>query len=152
MHFGRISTILFPEKADNSVSGLKITVYVFVGISILSTIRSVIHVFSSDGGAGSIAGMDLTLEGAKGIIFAFGLWGSSQLLFAGIQWLILLPYRALIPIMYVYIILEILLRMLIGMIKPVSFAGTPPGAIGNFVLLPLTLIMLLLCFLKEKND
>ena len=96
--------------------------------------------------------MDLTLEGAKGIIFAFALWGSSQLLFARIQWWILLRYRALIPVMYVFIILDILLRILIGMIKPVSFAGTPPGAIGNFVLLPLTLIMLLLCFLKEKND
>ena len=151
MHFGRISTIIFPEKADNSVFGHKITVYVFFGIAILSTIRSLIHVFSSDGGAGSIAGMDLTLEGAKGIIFAFGLWGSSQLLFAGIQWLILLRYRALIPIMYVFIILEILLRMLIGTIKPVSFAGTPPGVIGNLVLLPLAFIMLFLCFVEKKT-
>jgi hypothetical protein len=96
--------------------------------------------------------MDLTLEGAKGIIFAFALWGSSQLLFAGIQWLILLRYRALIPIMYVFIILEILLRMLIGTIKPVSFAGTPPGVIGNLVLLPLAFIMLFLCFVEKKKD
>ena len=48
-------------------------------------VRSCTHIFSSDGGAGSIAGMDLTVAGADGIIFAFALWGSSQLLFAIMQ-------------------------------------------------------------------
>lgn len=150
MRFDRILQTLFPQKADNSISGLKITVYIYAGIVILSTIRSLIHILAPDGGAGSIAGMDLTGIGADGIIFAFGLWGSSQLIFAGLQWLVLVRYRSLIPLMYVFIIIEVLLRMIVGRLKPVSFVGTPPGALGNIILLPLALFMLFLCFVHRK--
>ena len=150
MRFDRILQTLFPKKADNSISGLKITVYIFAGIVIISTIRSLIHILAPDGGAGSIAGMDLTGTGADGIIFAFGLWGSSQLLFAGFQLLILFRYRCLIPLMYLFIIFEVLLRVLVGRLKPVSFVGTPPGALGNIILLPLALFMLFLCLVDCK--
>jgi len=34
-----------------------------------------------DGGAGSITGMDISVAGARGIIFAFALWESAQLIF-----------------------------------------------------------------------
>jgi hypothetical protein len=150
MRFDRILQTLFPKKADNSISGLKITVYIFAGIVIISTIRSLIHILAPDGGAGSIAGMDLTGTDADGIIFAFGLWGSSQLLFAGFQLLVLFRYRSLIPLMYLFIIFEVLLRVLVGRLKPVSFVGTPPGALGNIILLPLALFMLFLCLADRK--
>jgi hypothetical protein len=64
---------LLPTKVDNTVSGMKLTVYVFAIIAVVSTIRSLIHLLSPDGGAGSIAGMDLSIAGAEGIIFAFAL-------------------------------------------------------------------------------
>jgi hypothetical protein len=35
--------------------------------------------------------------------------------------------------------------MLVGRVKPVTFAHTPPGAIGNYVLLPLSLLMVAWC-------
>ena len=38
--------------------------------------RSSIRLLAPDGGAGLIAGMDLSVAGAPGIIFAFALWGS----------------------------------------------------------------------------
>lgn len=152
MRFDRILTTLFPEKADNSISGLKITVYVFAGIVILSTVRSLIHIFAADGGAGSIAGIDLTVSGADGIVFAFALWGSAQLILAGIQWLVLLRYRALLPLMYLFLIVEILLRILIGRLKPIQLEATPPGAIGNFILLPIAVIMLIMCFVEHDRQ
>lgn len=152
MRFDRILTTLFPEKADNSISGLKITVYVFAGIVILSTVRSLIHIFAADGGAGSIAGIDLTVSGADGIVFAFALWGSAQLILAGIQWLVLLRYRALLPLMYLFLIVEIFLRILIGRLKPIQLEATPPGAIGNFILLPIAVIMLIMCFVEHDRQ
>ena len=152
MRFDRILTTLFPEKADNSISGLKITVYVFAGIVILSTVRSLIHIFAADGGAGSIAGIDLTVLGADGIVFAFALWGSAQLILAGIQWLVLLRYRALLPLMYLFLIVEIFLRILIGRLKPIQLEATPPGAIGNFILLPIAVIMLIMCFVEHDRQ
>ena len=135
---------LLPDAARNTIPGMKFPAYVFAVIAIVSTARSLIHILAPDGGAGSIAGMDLNVAGANGIIFAFGLWGSSQLIYALIQLTVAFRYRSLIPFMYVLLILEILLRMLVGRIKPVVFAHTPPGAIGNWVILPLAVLMLVL--------
>ena len=113
-------------------------------LAIVSMVRSCIHLLSADGGAGSIAGMDLSVAGADGIIFAFALWGSSQALFALVQLAVVARYRALVPMMYVMLILETLLRELVGKMKPVTFAHTPPGAIGNQLILPLAIVMLAL--------
>ncbi len=137
--------ILLPAVADNQIHGFKLPVYVFMAIAVISTIRSLIHLLAPDGGAGSIAGMDLSVTGASGIVFAFALWGSAQLVYALIQLAVAFRYRSLVPLMYVLLIVETLLRMLVGRMKPVTFAHTPPGAIGNYVMLPLAAMMLVLC-------
>jgi hypothetical protein len=136
-----IFEILLPTKIDNVIRGTKIPFYIFALYAIISTVRSCIHLLSSDGGAGTIAGMDLSVAGADGIIFAFALWGSSQLLFALIQLLAVIRYRSLIPFMWLMLALEVLLRELVGAMKPVTFAHTPPGAIGNQIILPLAVVM-----------
>ena len=134
--------ILLPPKIDNTIRGWKLPFYVFALYAIVSTVRSCIHLLAPDGGAGSIAGMDLSVAGADGIIFAFALWGSSQLLFAIIQLLVVIRYRSLVPLMWLMLVLEVLLRELVGKMKPVTFAHTPPGAIGNQLILPLAAVML----------
>ena len=142
----KIFAVLLPPKADNTVRGMKLPVYVFTLIAIVSTVRSCIHLLAPDGGAGSIAGMDLSLAGADGIVFAFALWGSSQLIYALIQLTVALRYKSLVPLMYLLLIVETLLLMLVGAMKPVRFAHTPPGAIGNYLILPLAALMLALSF------
>lgn len=137
-----IIEILLPDKADNTVRGTKLPFYVFILIALISTVRSCIHLLAPDGGAGSIAGLDLAVAGASSIIFAFALWGSAQLIYAIIQLLVVVRYRSLVPFMYVLLVLETLLRMLVGHMKPVTFARTPPGAIQNYVYLPLAVLML----------
>lgn len=134
--------ILFPAKADNTIRGSKIPYYVLLLTAIILTARSCIHIFSADGGAGSIAGMDLAVTGADEVIFAFALWGAEQLIFSLIQWIVLLRYRSLVPLMWGAQLFEILGRMLVGRIKPVTFAHTPPGAYGNYIFLVLSILML----------
>lgn len=138
----KIFETLLPAKIDNVIRGAKIPFNIFALYAIVSTVRSCIHLLSPDGGAGTIAGMDLSVAGADGIIFAFALWGSSQLLFAIIQLLVVIRYRSLIPFMWLMLALEVLLRELVGAVKPVTFAHTPPGAIGNQIILPLAVVML----------
>ncbi len=140
----KIFETLLPSSVDNTIRGTRIPFYIFALYAIVSAVRSCIHLLSPDGGAGTIAGMDLSVTGADGIIFAFALWGSSQLLFAIIQLLVVFRYRSLIPFMYLMLILETLLRKLVGFMKPVTFAHTPPGAIGNQIILPLAALMLVL--------
>ena len=137
----KIFEILLPAKIDNVIRGTKIPFYIFAIYAIVSTVRSCIHLLSPDGGAGTIAGLDLSVAGADGIIFAFALWGSSQLLFALIQLFAVIRYRSLIPFMWLMLALEVLLRELVGAMKPVTFANTPPGAIGNQIILPLAVLM-----------
>lgn len=134
------------------MQGSRLPNYVFTTIAVVSFVRSCIHLFSPDGGAGSIAGLDLTVAGAAGIIFGFGLWGSAQLIYALVQLLVAFRYRSLVPLMYVLLIVEVLLRELVGRIKPVSFAHTPPGALANYILLPLALVMLVLSLWGGKRS
>jgi hypothetical protein len=131
---------------------MKLPVYLFIVISIISTVRSCVHLLAPDGGAGSIAGMDLSVAGASGIIFAFGLWGSAQLVYAFVQLVVAFRYRSLVPFMYALLLVETLLRMLVGRMKPVTFAHTPPGAFANYVMLPLAALMLVLCFGAAINS
>jgi len=139
-----LPSTLLPAKADNTIRGMQLPVYAFVLLAVISAVRSCIHIFAPDGGAGRIAGIDLSVAGADGIIFAFGLWGSAQLIYAAIQLAVAFRYRSLVPAMYVLLILETLLRMLVGHLNPVSFVHTPPGAIANYIILPLAVLMLTL--------
>ena len=138
-----ISKIL-PQNANSNYTGSKITYWVFVLISIVSMVRSCIHLFSPDGGAGSIAGINLSQGGAESIIFAFGLWGLSQVIYACIQLLVAFRYKTLIPLMYIILIAETLGRMLVGWAKPPVLLHTPPGGAANYIMLPLAIIMLIL--------
>lgn len=65
---------------------------------------------------------------------------------------VLWRYQALIPLMYLFILVEYLGRLLLTFAKPVVTQGTAPGAIGNYVLIPLALIMLVLSLKEEKNE
>ena len=53
--------------------------------------------------------------------------------------------------MYVLLIVETLLRQLVGHMKPVTFAHTPPGAIGNYVVLPVASLMLMLSLWRRRE-
>ncbi len=143
--------ILFPAPADNTIRGSKWPYYLLFLVTVVGTVRSLIHIFAPDGGAGSIAGMNLNVTGANEVIFAFALWGSEQLIYALLQWMVILRYRSLVPLMWVVQLLETLGRMLVGHLKPVTFAHTPPGATGNYIFLVLSLLMLFLALWSGKR-
>ncbi len=54
--------------------------------------------------------------------------------------------------MYLLLILETLLRQLVGNAKPVAFRHTPSGAIGNWVILPLAVLMLVWSIWSHLED
>jgi len=146
---GDFLSTLLPSQADNTIRGMKLPIWVFMLIAMVSAVRSCIHIFAPDGGAGSIAGMDLSVAGSGGVVFAFALWGSAQLVYALVQLAVAFRYRSLVPAMYVLLVIETALRMLVGHLKPVPFAHTPPGAIGNYVILPMAALMLGLSLVKK---
>jgi hypothetical protein len=140
--------ILLPVKADNIIRGSRVPLYLLVLIAAIGVVRSCIHIFAPDSGAGSIAGMDLAVTGANEVIFAFALWGSAQLIYALLQWVVILRFRSLIPLMWGMQLLETLGRMLVGGVKPVAFAHTPPGVYQNYIYLVLAAGMIALSLLS----
>jgi len=142
---------IFPESANNDYKGYSIARYVFLFIIFFTLVRSFIHLFAPDGGAGIIAGMDTSGGMGQNLIFIFSLWGLSQLLIGFFFIIVYLRYKNLICFCYLILIIEYAGRISIGVIKPVIVSHTPPGAIGNYILVPLSIIMFILSIMKPKS-
>lgn len=142
---------ILPEKITNELPGKNFTLYFFWIIIAFSLIRSLIHIFSPDGGAQSIASIPLdsySNEANATVIFMFAVWGLSQLLMCFVYIIIAWKYKSLIPLMYLFVFLEYSGRTLIGHAKPVETIRTAPGEVGNYLLIPLSLVMFLFSIKK----
>lgn len=137
---------------DNSFRGNRIAVIVFALITVFTLARSCIHIFAPDGGASSIAGINTSVEGGSNVISMFAFWGLAQLLMGLVYLAVFFRYKSLIPFMYMLIIIEYSGRVLIGMVKPLIVSHTPPGAIGDYILIPLAIVMLILCFKRSRKE
>ena len=145
---------ILPAQIDNHYRGLKISQYAFFLITAVTLVRSLIHVFAPDGGAQSIATIPLdsySAEAASTVILMFSLWGLSQLLMGIVYLGVSLKYRSLIPAMYVLVIFEYAMRIVIGQMKPIVTSGTAPGSIGNWIMVPVCAVLLVLSMVKEKQ-
>jgi len=144
--------VLFPAQADNRILGSKVPFYAFMLIAIIGSIRSCIHMLAHDAGLSSIAGLDLNISGAKDVVFFCSQWGAEQLIYVLIQWIVIIRYKSLIPVMWLIQFLETFLRMFIAHIKPITFMHTPPGAIEDKIYLPLSLGMAIYALLSAGRD
>lgn len=132
---------LFPDPSAG-YRGTRLSLWALVAMTAVTTVRSLVHVFAPDGGAGGIAGLDVSVEGGANLIALFGQWGWEQLLLSLVTLVILVRYRFLVPFAWLLQALDWGGRMLVGELKPLVAAAPPPGAIGNWVLLPLALVAL----------
>lgn len=146
---------IFPAIVDNTYVGKKVALWFFIPITILTLGRSLVHIFAPDGGAGSIATIPLdafTANGSAAVILTFAYWGLSQLLMGLLYVLVLVKYRSLLTLMYLLLTLEYTLRLVLGRVKPIETLGTAPGATGNLILAPLSLLFFILSLLPAQNN
>ena len=143
-----------PKEINNTYQGRKIALYLFYFFTIMTVVRSLIHVFAPDGGAQTIATIPLdsfSNEGASAVILIFSLWGLSQLIMGMFYVIVGLRYKSLIPLMYLFILFEYVMRLILGVLKPIETTGTAPGAIINFIFPPLVIILFLLSLNKRQS-
>ena len=118
---------------------------------LIVVVRSVIHLFSPDGGAESIAGIDTSVSGGNNIIALFHQWGAIQLLLAGLMLTLFFAYKGFTPLIVLFLALDAPMRALAGMMGQIESAHTPPGEALNwpafFVLATLFIVSLL-----QKNS
>ena len=141
---------LFP-RVERAYTGSRWSFYFLVLLTVASTGRSLVHLFAADGGSHSIAGIDIALAGGVNIVALFAQWGASQLVLALMQWLVVLRYRFLVPAMLLVVVIEQVLRITAGHLKPLHIAAPPPGSYGTYMTLALALVFLVLSLRPERR-
>jgi hypothetical protein len=151
----KIIDIILPKAITNKLKVNKIVLYTFSLITAITLVRSCIHIFAPDGGAQSIAGFPLdsySTAASSMVILIFSLWGLSQLLMGILYLIVLLRYKSLIPLMYLLLFIEYTGRWLLGIYKPAISTHTVPGGVLDYIMIPLTLVILILCINSRVDD
>ncbi len=120
--------------------GTKFSLVFLIVLTTVTTLRSLAHIFLPDGGANSIAGLDVSVAGGSNLIALFAQWGYTQLLMSVMMWGVIVFARYLVPFALLVQTLDWGGRILIGLMKSVEVASPPPGEIGSYILWPLCLI------------
>ena len=114
----------------------------FVGITTIGP--GLIHSFLPDGGAGVIAGMDLSANGAA-IIGVFAWAGATQIVWGITLLLASLRYRSFVPPLFALLLVErSLIALNLWVLKPPASEHRPPEAYATLVTLPLLVAALVL--------
>jgi hypothetical protein len=114
--------------AFNGFSAIR---WLTVPFLVVAIARSLVHLFSADGGAQSIAGIDIAVEGGNNIIALFHQWGAIQLILAVLLAVLFTRYPGLTPLVLLALVADPVLRDVAGQIMPVTSTTTPPGAALN---------------------
>lgn len=117
---------------------------------LLVIVRSCIHLFAEDGGAQSIAGIDISVVGGDNIIAIFHQWGAIQLLLGALLSLLFFRYPGFTPLILLTLTMDPVLRAIAGAMLPLTTEGTPPGESLNWTAF-FVLSLLFATSLVEKN-
>jgi len=141
-------------KDPSAFSGFRLVRILLAIYMMVIVIRSCIHFFASDGGANSIAGIDISVEGGDNIVAIFHQWGATQLLLVLLLYVLFFRYPGLTPLIALALAIEPILRFISGKIMPVTTEGTPPGeslnGVSFFMLVALFLASLIEKAVKSK--
>jgi len=118
----------------------------------LVIVRSCIHLFSSDGGANSIAGIDVTVAGGDNIIAIFHQWGAIQLILAILLSVLFIRYPGFTPLVLLTLAMDPIMRAIAGQMKSVTTEGAPPGESLNWPAFALLALLFALSLIEKKEE
>ena len=139
----------FPPSTNADYHGRPLAAWFLTLVSLGTIVPGGIHVFLPDGGAGVIAGIDLT-QGGKTIIAVFAWAGATQMVWGLSMLAVSLAYRSLVPLFLFLILVE---RSMIAanqwVLKATGTGHQPPEAYVTLLALPLIALMLGLALAKR---
>jgi hypothetical protein len=144
---------LLPRTIDNSYSGRKLALWLLAFILLVKGAMGLNSIFNGQVVATHADGIPLdtfTPAGASAVVSLLALWGWSLLLFSLLGVLALVRYRAMVPLVFLLLLLEQLGRKWILFAQPIAKVGAPPAFSINAALIAVMLIGLALS-LWAKN-
>ncbi len=135
----------------SSYSGYRIVRIATAFYLLVMIARSSIHLFASDGGAKSIAGIDISVAGGDNIIAIFHQWGATQLLLALFLTLLFFRYPGMTPLVLLTLAVEPIMRLIAGQMKSVTADGVPPGESLNGLSFVLLTVLFIVSVLEKKT-
>ena len=128
---------VLPASTNAAYSGSMLSVYFLTLFSVLTIVPGCIHTFAPDGGAGTIAGLDLSQNG-RVIVALFAWAGATQIVFGLATLIVSLRYRSLVPLMLALATVERTLHALNAWVtKGAGAAHHPPEHYAVLIGLPL---------------
>jgi hypothetical protein len=141
---------LLPPSTNDDYQGSSAAAGFLTFLALVSLVSGLIHTFLPDGGAGVIAGLDLSRNGST-IIGVFAWAGATQLAWGSVLLLGSLRYRPLVPLLLALVLVErSLIALNLWVLKATEAASRPPEAYATLVLLPLVAAALALALRRGK--
>ena len=145
---------LLPAHLDNGFRGYQAAIWIFALITAFKLALGVTHVFSADGGAQTLSHVPLDsypAGAAQNVVGLFARMGLEQLLLGAIFLVVLLRYRALIPLLFLLALVAQAGAFVIAACKPLSLTVSPGVAPMHLVLAGLYLAGLALSLLGGQS-
>lgn len=113
---------LLPPSTNDAYRGSPLSVWFLMLAAVLTIVPGLIHYALPDGGAGVIAGIDLSVAGPT-IIAVFAWYGALQIPFGLLLLVVALRYRTLVPL----VLLLLVLQQTLGAASAWLWKGTHSG-------------------------
>jgi len=146
---------ILPAHIDNRYRGHPLGLWLFVPIALIKVSQSLTHLLKHDGGAQSISTIPLDTypsSAAQNVIGLFARMGLEQLLLASIFVLVLVRYRALIPLMYLFIVAHFVGGKIVAQFKPLVLAGTSGVSTPFLIIAILSIVGLILSLIGRGYE
>jgi hypothetical protein len=146
---------MFPKQIDDRYRGhrgalwlLGVLVFLHLGIALVA-------IFRRDGGAQSADGIPLdtySAAAAQAVIGIVAFLGLAKLWLGLLSCLALIRYRALVPMMYLVLVVDFFARRAVGLMKPIVREGGHPGGYVTWALFGLSVVGLVLSMVGKRYE
>jgi hypothetical protein len=148
-------TRILPARLDNDFRGYQAAIWIFALITAMKLGLGFVHIFTADGGAQTMSHIPLdsySAGAAQNVVGLFARLGLEQLLLGTLFVVVLLRYRALIPLMFLLAVAAQAGAFALAALKPLSLTVSSGGAAPmHLVLSALYIAGLVLSLLGGKS-
>ncbi|GAB3359541.1 hypothetical protein [Lysobacter tyrosinilyticus] len=144
---------IFPAVVDNRFRGYAPALWLFVPLALMKLALGVAHIVRADGGAQSVSTIPLDTYpagAAQNIIGLMARMGLEQFLLGLVFFVVLLRYRALLPLMYLIAVLHFIGGKAIGAMKPLALAGVSGAATMHLIIGAISVVGLVLSLMGRN--